>query len=475
MSAVLGLALTIGMARILGDSGAGLVFQAMSVFAIVLALAKFGLDSTAIWFLPRVAVSNASETSTVVSTMVLLTIAISTGATIVAQLIVPWIWAGQPEVAAVVRAATWFVPAGAVMLVMGAALRVVGNVRSYVLLGNIALPAIRLPLVLISAASASSLVTVTLAWAAPSVLVAVLLVVAVARWLRPTGLRYERGSLREHAPTLVRFAAPRTVSAGLEQTLQWLDVLIVGSLVGPAAAGVYGGASRFVQAGLVIDSALRVVVGPRLSALLHKKDSEGVQELYGLASVWLVLFASPLYVVLGLYAPVVLKILGSDFEAGAAALGILCVGAAVTFLAGNVHSVLLMSGRSGWAAFNKGVVVAVNIAGNLVLVPVWGLTGAAAAWALSMLLDALLASVQVRAFIGLRFQAGQVLLALGVTLGSFGVAGAVARGILGSSWLALGVTLVVGGGAYLIGCMLFRRRLRLDGLRAIVGRRPSAS
>lgn len=69
---------------------------------------------------------------------------------------------------------------------------------------------------------------------------------------------------------------------GMEQATIWLGVLLVGILAGPAAAGVYGGASRFVQAGLIIDSAIRVVVSPRFSAMLHLKDTKGVQSLYSM-------------------------------------------------------------------------------------------------------------------------------------------------------------------------------------------------
>lgn len=368
--------------------------------------------------------------------------------------------------------AVWFIPAGALVLVMGSAVRALGTVRDYVLLGNIALPALRLPAVTIAAAAASSLTTVSLAWAAPNVLVALLLAVTLMRLQqRPGYARPTRASMRRYGRPIARFASPRTVSAGLEQSLLWLDVLIVGLVAGPAAAGLYGGASRFVQAGLVIDSALRVVVSPRLSSLIHRRDISSTQNLYSIASVWLVLFASPLYIVLAVFSPLILSILGSSFVAGSWALTILCVGATVTFLAGNIHSVLLMSGRSGLASINKAIVLVLNVAGNVLLIPLWGINGAAFAWAVAMVADATLAGVQVWRMVGVRFRIAEVLRALLVGVSTLGVASALAALFLGQSWFAFAVALLAGGAAYVCLCIRLRRRLYLDGLRGVILRR----
>ena len=57
-SAILGFAFTIILSRMLGAQGAGVVTQATGVFAIVMALAKVGLDSTAIYLMPRLALDD---------------------------------------------------------------------------------------------------------------------------------------------------------------------------------------------------------------------------------------------------------------------------------------------------------------------------------------------------------------------------------------------------------------------------------
>ena len=250
--------------------------------------------------------------------------------------------------------------------------------------------------------------------------------------------------------------------------MPWADVLLVGWLVTDQTARIYGGAARFIQAGLVVDAALRVVVSPQFSSLLHQDKKEQVRELYMTATMWLVLVASPIYVVLAVFSPVFLQILGPEFAAGQTALTVLAVAMAVTFLAGNIHSLLIMSGRSGWAAVNKAIVLGINIVGNLLVVPRFGIAGAAMVWAASMILDAVLAAVQVRLFVGVKVKITQALLPLVVVAVTVGLPAVGVRWLLGPTWWAMVAALVVGVVLYLVACRRWRVRLHLEGLVSMV-------
>ena len=103
---------------------------------------------------------------------------------------------------------------------------------------------------------------------------------------------------------------------------------------------------------------------------------------------------------MAIFAPALMRILGETFAPGANVLVVLCIGSIVTFMAGNIHSLLIMSGRSGWAAVNKIVVLSLNVVGNLIFIPRGGMVAAAVVWAVCMVLDAAMATVQVSRFIG---------------------------------------------------------------------------
>ena len=153
---------------------------------------------------------------------------------------------------------------------------------------------------------------------------------------------------------------------------------MVGALAGAAAAGVCGSAARLVAAGMIIDTS-SASGSPMFSRHIHCGETAELEGLHRTATIWLVLFSAPVYLLLAVFSPVVLALLGDDFSAGAPVLTIMCLAALTTFLAGNIHSVLLMSGRSGLAALNKAIAVSVNLALIVLLVPMWGITGAAIA------------------------------------------------------------------------------------------------
>jgi O-antigen/teichoic acid export membrane protein len=466
-SALMGFVLTVVLARALGDVGSGLVLQAIGVFAIALSLAKLGMDSTAIWALPR---ASASDPTTVRMSLVLMlgsSVAAGSLAALLVWLIAPALHPRSDEATEALQAIALFLPAASVAMVALAATRGLGGVVPFVALGNIALPAARPLLVAVAALTGASVTAASLAWAAPLLPTAVIALAIL--WVQVR--RTENGTRGPFTPTravsrpLMFYALPRTLSAGLEQGLLWIDIVLVGILAGPAAAGIYGAASRFVAAGLIVDTALRVVVSPRMSALLSTGRLEETQALYRTAATWLVLFGAPIYLVLATFGELVLSLLGPGFEAGALPLLILCAGAIITFCAGNVHTVLLMSGRSGWAAINKAVVLAINVGANFVLVPVMGIVGAAISWAACMLLDAVLASVQVRRFVGIGVSFRPIALALLVAVATVGAPSLIFSLLLGQNPLALAVALAVSAVLYAGACFVARGPLELAGFR----------
>ena len=478
-SAIMGFILTIVLARSLGDVGSGVVLQAIAVFTIVLSLARAGMDSAAVWIMPRLVAHDPDRIRSALGTMFLVTAISSTVCALAIAVLAPtFALSGDAHAGEVVRAVTvagWFLPAGALLLVALAVTRGLGGIIPYVSVGSVGLPLVRPIVVWLVATAGGTFVAVTLAWAAPLPFALIAAVVVVRFQVR----RHEkiasvRGTWRA-IPALRRsilsYALPRTVSAGLEQTLIWLDVIMVGVIAGSAAAGVYGGASRFVAAGLVIDTALRIVVSTRFSTLFFEKRFAEVEALYRVAATLLVLFGTPIYLILAVFAPLVLSWLGPGFDQGATALIILCVGATLAFTAGNIQSVLLMSGRSGWAAVNKGVVLLVNVTGNLVLIPLIGITGAALSWAFCMLLDATLATIEVRHFIGIRMGVGAVAYALLVPLATFGIPAIALRLMLGDTLRALILAVAAGAVLFISWCALDRKRLHLHDLRGDIRRR----
>ncbi|MGW8482197.1 hypothetical protein ACWGJP_03620 [Microbacterium sp. NPDC055903] len=467
ISAVMGLVLIIVLGQLLGDAGSGVVLQAIGVFTIALAVSRLGMDSASVWILPRLLDDRRDMIRPTGWFMVIVSGLGGVVAALVLLLGAQLMEASSPgdPVADAVRAVAPFLPLASMFQTAVSSMRALGSVSAFVFVGNIPLPTVRPLVVAIAVGVGAGLSGVAIAWALPFVPLLAIALVVLALQLRRHGTRASRGFLRSDIPKATAgYAVPRIFAASVEQLLLWLAVVVIGFLAGPAAAGVYGAASRFVSSGFIIDTALRVVFSPTFSRLMHRGDHEELQAVYRTATIWLVLFSTPVYLLLAAFAPVALSLVGEAFIEGDAVIILMSVGAIVTFLAGNIQSLLLMSGRSSLAAMNKAIAVAVNIALIYLLVPIWGIAGAAAAWAIAFSLDAALATIEVRYVLKLRISPAASFYPLLVAVLTIGVPAVAARLLLGPTWLGLIVATLVGGALFIVWCAKDRTRLHLDDL-----------
>jgi O-antigen/teichoic acid export membrane protein len=89
---------------------------------------------------------------------------------------------------------------------------------------------------------------------------------------------------------------------------------------------------------------------------------------------------------------VILRWFGSDFSEGALALMILAVGQLVNAATGAVEPLLIMSGHEKYVRNNTLASALCNLLLNLLLIPLWGINGAAVADSLTIALQNLTAS-----------------------------------------------------------------------------------
>jgi O-antigen/teichoic acid export membrane protein len=128
---------------------------------------------------------------------------------------------------------------------------------------------------------------------------------------------------------------------------------------------------------------------------------------------------------------------------------VLCLAMLVNLAAGNVGTVLLMGGRSTWVLMDKGAALAVNVAANVALVPHFGITGAAVAWAVTIVGDSVLAFGQVRWGMRIGGSLRGLVLAGLLALGCFAVVPVAVRMVAGSSLPAMSVAIALSLALYL--------------------------
>jgi len=457
---VFGFVLTLVLTHGLTTTTAGQFFSATAIFIVLQTFLSFGVGAGLVRFVPRFqALDRQADVPALLVVAFVPVIVLGIVGSVALWLAAPVLAAriGHDHTDSALQSirilALLFLP-GVVEVGIVESTRAFGSVRNYVLLQQLGIPAARPVLVGIAIAADAPLWVVVLAWLVPLLLALVLAALLLARRMRQLfgrSLAWPRPTVpvRDIAAEYWRFTGARGLAGVMEILLNWLDVLLVAALASPAQAAIYAAASRFITSGTLVLQALRVAIAGDISAALARRDTERVSQIYSAASQWVVLSSWPLYLVMAVFAPTVLRVFGASYPAGAHAMTVLCLAMLVNLAAGNVGTVLLMGGRSSWVLMDKAASLAINVAANLALVPHFGITGAAVAWAATIVLDSVLAFGQVRWGMRIGGSLRGLVLAGLLALGCFGLVPVAVRLVAGSSLLSMSVAIALSLALYL--------------------------
>jgi O-antigen/teichoic acid export membrane protein len=270
-----------------------------------------------------------------------------------------------------------------------------------------------------------------------------------------------------------RFTTPRAVASLASITLQRIDIVLVAIMKGPADAAVYTAATRFLVAGQFGNMAISMAAQPRFTELFALGDRDNANVIYQVTTAWLMLLTWPLYLLAAVYGPAVLGIFGHSYQAGSDVMVILAVTMLFATACGQVDVVLITTGRSGWSLFNGLLAVGVNVGMDLLLIPRYGITGAAVGWAVAIVVSNLMPLAQLSAVFRLHPVGRGSLAAGAVSVVSFCVIPLGMRALIGGGTAASVAAVAAGCVVFAAGLWWFRDPLRLSAmpLVALVRRR----
>lgn len=477
ISAALGFLFIVVITRGLRAGGAGVFFEALALFSILNNTAELGADTGLVRFIPRFRATR--RTQDVRGALVAgLVPVFAIGVLLAGALFIfaPWL-AGvfitrhDPQQAVTLwRILAVALPFSTVSTVALAATRGFGTMIPYVAISDVAKPLLRPALALAVLAGGWGTLALGVSYAIPIVVG----FIAACWWLAVLLRRTERTDLvepgpprpmREVAGEFWRFAAPRGLATVFSVGVFRLDVLLLGALATTREAGIYAASTRYLAVGGFALQAILLVIAPQVSAMLATRDDSRAGAVFATSTWWLVASSWPLYLVLAAFAPVFLSIFGREFVAGQHVLMILSLAMLVNLATGPVNAVLLMAGKSSWNLLNTLASLALNIGLNLWLIPRMGPTGAAIAWAASIVVNNIAALVEVKMLLGLHpLGFGFYLVSLGALV-CYGGLGIAARLVLDESVAALISYGVVATAAYGALVWTFRDRLHISFLR----------
>lgn len=182
----------------------------------------------------------------------------------------------------------------------------------------------------------------------------------------------------------------------------WLDILLLGVLGGPALSGLYQPAARTAGLLRAVLPAFAGIVAPIVAAFQAGDQPDETGRLYRLVTRWMVLCVTPATIFLMLLPEPVLLLFGSGFLAAKNSLGLLAAAAFVQAFGGIAGTVLSMAGHARATFVNALVALIAQVVLSLMLIPAYGVAGAAAATLGSMLLLTVLRFSELAHLLGIR-------------------------------------------------------------------------
>lgn len=198
----------------------------------------------------------------------------------------------------------------------------------------------------------------------------------------------------------LRMSGPLIIITLCELLLQNTDILIISSTLSPTEVGIYFAAAKTMSLIMFVHYAVGSAVANRFAALKARGDEDELRAFVSDAVAWTFwpsLGAAVFILALG---QPLLSLFGPEFLTGYPVMMILVVGFLFRSAMGPAEFLLNMLGEQARCAAALAFSAAVNIVLNLLLVPAYGLIGAAVATSLSLSIAALLQYVVVRARLG---------------------------------------------------------------------------
>lgn len=201
---------------------------------------------------------------------------------------------------------------------------------------------------------------------------------------------------------LFKYAGPRAPAALFSQLLFWTDLFVLTRYATDTDVGVYSAALRAGQVIVLFLTSVSLMFSPFVADLHNRGERERLDKLFKALTRWTLAATMPVFLLLVIAPGPALRIFGTEFSEGQAALLILLAGQFINIATGSVGFVLIMIGRTGWDLVVYAGSLALNLGLAFWLCPRYGMEGAAVANAVTFAVSKWARLALVKRFAGIQ-------------------------------------------------------------------------
>lgn len=213
--------------------------------------------------------------------------------------------------------------------------------------------------------------------------------------------RYPRARREYSLLQWLKVALPIFFIEGFSYLLTNSDVVIVGLYLDPDQVGIYFAAAKTMALVQFVFFSVKAAAAPRFSTLVAENDRLGLARFAGDMARWGFWPSLGVGIIMLVAGEFLLSLFGSAFTAGYPLMAILFCGYLAKASVGPGEVLLTMAGKQRQCALLYALCLATNLALNMLLIPRFGLSGAAMAAAGAMMVEAILLHIAVRRSLGI--------------------------------------------------------------------------
>lgn len=368
------------LARLLGAEQYGLYGLSLSAANIAVVLATFGLDTALIRY---IAILHSREDEEGVWGTLQLGIGLATFLSVMmGTLIYAFSFAiaetvfQEPKLAPLLQIISVIIPMLTLSEVLVGANRGFKRMDTPVIAQFVAQPLIRLVLILFI-----MLVGFNVAWAILTFGLADLVAsFMLLRFLnKEFTLKRPLRRARYDVGEILGFSIPVWLSEMMAKFQGNIQTLLLGSLATVTSVGLFSIANQITLVSSEFSSSINTSAKPIMAALYDRGDFQQMGRIYQIANKWAVIVQLPIFFIMVLFPAQLLSIFGESFTDGTQALIILAFASLLRVGTGMGGIIIDMTGHAKIKLINSIIRLVVYLGFNILLIPYWGLLGAAAA------------------------------------------------------------------------------------------------
>lgn len=385
VSKIIGLIYGILIGRLLGASIYGQFTYVISFLSFLIMFSTLGLDNGIISFVQKFEAHNESEkkkeyvsfslfVALIVSTLIALVIYFNLDFTLSRLL-------NRPNYGTIIIVLLPSIPIITIKKLLLNSLRAEKRIKELVLIRNIVSPIARLFFLIIFVVifKLYNIYALIIGYYSYIVVEFVLIIYHIKKLNLIGKFRFSK----EHFQIL-KYSFPMLLAGIVGIVVVNVDQFMIGYLLDSKQVGIYRVAVQFGTVSTLGLISINAIFVPIISYLYHSDKLNELKNIYAISTKWIYTINLLVFGVIILFGKEILMLVGNEFVIGYTALILISLGQTVNSLVGSAGFMNAMTGHPEYTLYGNLIVMFGNVFLNLMLIPKWGIVGAAIASMISV-------------------------------------------------------------------------------------------